>query len=290
MAALELLCPSCGEGLFGEPGRTLCAACGVYGVASDAARAGQGDPLLGQRVLGRFVVLGLRAFGATAAVYDAYDAQADDPAVLKIVRAERSARSGDLAREARILGALTLAEVPRLRAHGEHALAQPTDDAVVASVADVLAMDLAAGGPLSLTPEPSASSARRLAETALPIFTKLHAQGVAHGDVKPGHLFVDRGGSLVGLVDFGSATAPSAREPISRTPAWAPPDDLPGPRFDLWALGKIVDRVARGGASQPAWAPADPALARFVTRCLAPSPGSRPIDAEEGLAILGGTA
>ncbi len=242
--------------------------------------------MLGARIGDRFVVLGLRAFGATAAVYDALDDATDERAVLKVVRADVA--SDVLAREAAILGALSLDAVPRLRARVRFELPPPSDPALRGGVADVLAMDVARGRAFALPAVPSSASARRLAESALTVLASLHDAGVAHGDLKPGHLFVDEEGALVGLVDFGSATASFAPEPVSRTPAYAPEDDGPGPRFDLYSLATLVRRV--GAVEPPRRGCVDPALARFVERGLAAAPGDRLADAREALTILAESA
>jgi serine/threonine protein kinase len=89
----------------------------------------------------------------------------------------------------------------------------------------------------------------------------MHARGVLHRDIKPSNIAFTASGSPK-LLDFGLArlTAPGlsddlritgARQAIvAGTPAYLPPEafhgDLPGVRFDLWALSVVLMEAATG--------------------------------------------
>lgn len=85
---------------------------------------------------------------------------------------------------------------------------------------------------------------RRLLGTLAEAIAYLHARGVVHGDIKPGHILF-RGEEPV-LIDFGIA-ALTADDPLDAiefagTPAWMAPEQLSGaagPPADIWALSAV---------------------------------------------------
>ena len=124
----------------------------------------------------------------------------------------------------------------------------PTPGADVTPVSLTAADLLAAPGgvPLPLLERMWAESADALRH--------LHAQGIAHGDIKPGNLLLSAGGHVT-LTDFGLArvdegplrppgyepTLPDLRSAIRGTPDYLAPECLrggpPTPEADLYALG-----------------------------------------------------
>ena len=188
---------------------------------------------------GRFELRDVIGRGGTSLVYSAVDRlRADDSpengeVAVKVttVEGEDGAELAELVhREARLLGDLVHPNIVRVYEsgsdHDRHYLVME------------LLRGRAAPKLLSTSPE------RRLpAETALRIIGQAatglayaHAQGVAHGDVKPGNLFVTTDGA-VKLLDFGAARRldePSPGAALERdglgalTPLYASPEAIAG--------------------------------------------------------------
>ena len=129
---------------------------------------------------------------------EVYRARGRDSLVaLKIARDERPGVAALLANEARMLARLGGSESPRLIAHGNEQgrayVAMEWHDAVSIAVAAQQAR--------------AARDRRRLHDLVGRMFdayTRLHANGVLHGDVHPGNCLVRDDGGVV-IVDFGNA-------------------------------------------------------------------------------------
>ncbi|MDR6978933.1 hypothetical protein J2X68_005667 [Streptomyces sp. 3330] len=81
----------------------------------------------------------------------------------------------------------------------------------------------------------------------LDVLEAAHGEGITHGELSPGQIFVRARGPLV-LTGFGLAGATLA--PRVAAPAYASPeqarDDRIGPAADLWALGAILYAMVEG--------------------------------------------
>ncbi|MEU9311796.1 serine/threonine-protein kinase [Streptomyces sp. NPDC048256] len=107
------------------------------------------------------------------------------------------------------------------------------------------------GLPLSqLLDQKGAFSPAKAASIGLQLLDVLevaHAEGITHGELSPGQIFVRARGPLV-LTGFGLAGATLA--PRVAAPAYASPeqarDDRIGPAADLWALGAILYTMVEG--------------------------------------------
>lgn len=81
----------------------------------------------------------------------------------------------------------------------------------------------------------------------LDVLEVAHGEGITHGELSPGQIFVRARGPLV-LTGFGLAGATLA--PRVAAPAFASPeqarDDRIGPAADLWALGAILYTMVEG--------------------------------------------
>ncbi|WP_044247230.1 lanthionine synthetase LanC family protein [Chondromyces apiculatus] len=125
---------------------------------------------------------------------------------------------------------------------------------------------------------------------------KLHAAGLAHGDLKSSNVLLGSDPAEIRLIDFEMAHGPSLPALLShgrgtrgyRSPAQIA-GALPSPADDIHALGALLYFVATG--AEPAEGPRDaplhgrppevlnpalpPALCAVITRCLAPDPRAR---------------
>ncbi|MFE7928576.1 serine/threonine protein kinase [Streptomyces sp. NPDC057456] len=107
------------------------------------------------------------------------------------------------------------------------------------------------GLPLSqLLDQKGSFSPARAATIGLQLLDVLevaHGEGITHGELSPGQVFVRARGPLV-LTGFGLAGATLA--PRVAAPAYASPeqarDDRIGPAADLWALGAILYTMVEG--------------------------------------------
>ncbi|NUO48184.1 MAG: hypothetical protein HOV80_04925 [Polyangiaceae bacterium] len=247
---------------------------------TDASDRSPGNPLVGREILGRFTVLGPRAFGGRATAYDALDREKGDRCVVKVIRSDDDVERAlaSLEREATILRAAPREIAPAVRAVGIASL-PAVDRAVPNARFACLALDAVSGIGFSDAAERDGLGAARALLEAL---SALHASGVIHGDLTPSHVFMGSEGAAV-LVDFenGACTrsAPPGDEDAA-TPAFAAPERALGPsvRSDLYAWGRVVERCVR--PLEP------PALAAAVRVSLASDPEARPASAEALLATL----
>ncbi len=239
-------------------------------VPDDAFLRGDGDPLLGRTLLDRFVLLGLHRTGACSAVYDTLDRARAERCLTKVRRHELEPAS--LAEEARLLGLTTA--TPKALACGEGALAPGVEAAfLVMSVAagESLAARLGAGPP------PAPEEARAVVGAA----AALHEAGIAHGDLKPAHLFLAPSGATV--IDLGSAQEVGGPAPTSSgpSPGYAPPEwspgDAPTQAADVFALGRVLEAWARG---------ADEPFGPAIRAALSAAPARRPRDARALAGLL----
>ena len=124
-----------------------------------------------------------------------------------------------------------------------------------------------------------------------------HVQGVVHGDLKPGNVFLCEDGQ-VKVLDFGLAHVFGRGGLSGGTPAYMAPEQARGgpsdERGDVYALGVIVQELVSGSRPGPAAQPspvlgrgtrgaqrAPAALSRLVQRMLEPDPAGRPASAVE---------
>lgn len=205
--------------------------------------------------VGRFIIRGPLALGASSEVYRAADPATDGREVaLKILRPDRR---GELAirlrmiNEAQVLRLLSLPGVVQLIDEGEHSDGRQylATELMPASLAQVTAL--------------AWPQAVRLAAGLATTLSQLHAQGVIHRDVKPQNILVDAG-LRPKLTDFGIAKLPrtattsdspflpwsTESETFVGTYGYAAPEqitsakDVDG-RADVYALGVVLfERIA----------------------------------------------
>ncbi|MFE1835432.1 serine/threonine protein kinase [Streptomyces sviceus] len=89
--------------------------------------------------------------------------------------------------------------------------------------------------------------AARIGLEVLEVLEAAHAEGITHGELSPGQVFVHHQGSVV-VTGFGLAGATLA--PRLSAPSYASPeqarDERIGPAADLWALGAILYTLVEG--------------------------------------------
>ncbi|MEV5433279.1 serine/threonine-protein kinase [Streptomyces sp. NPDC052701] len=89
--------------------------------------------------------------------------------------------------------------------------------------------------------------AARLGLELLDVLDAAHAEGITHGELSPGQVFVRAEGSVV-VTGYGLAGATLA--PRLTAPSYASPeqarDERVGPAADLWALGAILYTMVEG--------------------------------------------
>ncbi|MFJ3225024.1 serine/threonine protein kinase [Streptomyces sp. NPDC086783] len=128
----------------------------------------------------------------------------------------------------------------------------------VATVLDVVeengalwtVMDRIDGTPLSDLLRPGPVSYVRAARTGLAILDVLaaaHREGITHGDLSPGQVFVrgDGGVLVAGFGLLGAAASPRVTAPSYASPEQARGEGA-GPASDLWALGAILYTMVEG--------------------------------------------
>jgi serine/threonine-protein kinase len=145
----------------------------------------------------------------------------------------------------------------------------------------------AAGGASDVDPRWASVAQAPLTwlEPVLEALAAVHAQGFAHGDVKPANvLFDDDGGAW--LSDFGLAR-PFGAPGTPGSAGYVPPERIAGAevsaRDDVFGVGRIVEEILEAG-----WGQADRArLAALAARANADA-AARPEDARALLAMLRG--
>ncbi|WP_309058508.1 serine/threonine-protein kinase [Streptomyces sp.] len=87
----------------------------------------------------------------------------------------------------------------------------------------------------------------RIALELLDVLDAAHAEGITHGELSPGQVFVREGGPVV-VTGYGLAGSTSV--PRLTAPSYAAPeqarDERTGPAADLWALGAILYTMLEG--------------------------------------------
>lgn len=214
-------------------------------------QAAAGGWAAGARLPGGLRLLRPIGGGATAEVWEAEGPAG--PVAVKALRAEwcgRPAHAEALRREGR---------KARLVRHPSLVAMFATDEA---QGRPYLVMELLHGATLQAN-WPGRLPRRRVAALLAgpaAALARLHAAGLVHGDVKPGNLFLEYGGT-VRLLDLGamrmvagsaldeSNWSPPHGLPMA-TPRWAAPERLrgepPDPRDDVHALARVAAEMLAG--------------------------------------------
>jgi tRNA A-37 threonylcarbamoyl transferase component Bud32 len=227
----ELVCPSCGSSFRVEPPSALL------------------PP--GQRVLGKFELLGTAGEGAFGTVYKARDRELDRVVAIKVARPGRWSNGQDQARfqrEAR--------SVAQLR----HAGIVPVHEVGQVDGLPFLVSDFVSGRTLADVLRtrrlPPREAARILAAIADGL-QYAHDRGVIHRDVKPSNIVLDDDGTPH-LMDFGLARREEGEVTLTMegqvlgTPAYMSPEQARGEahrvdgRGDVYSLGVVLYQMLTG--------------------------------------------
>jgi tetratricopeptide (TPR) repeat protein len=273
------------------------------------------DPLLGQRLGGRYRLGAVLGRGGMGTVYRATREDTGDEVAVKVLRHELASAPDARARferEARAVG--------RLDHPGCVTVTDFGDDPEGGHY--YLVMELAPGEPLSrrLARGPlSPVAAALVADGVLAALAHAHAHGIVHRDLKPENIMVGplgEHGGVVKILDFGVARLDGEPEGgrgatlpglVLGTPHYLSPEQCLGEpgdaRSDLYAVGVLLYEMVTGrrpfDAATPRelyaqhigrdpqppsqLAPSDiaPALDVLIMRALAKSPSERFASAEE---------
>lgn len=233
------------------------------GEKPESARPGPPQYLTpGQRIAGRYEVLGVVGEGGMGVVYRCRDRTREVIAVKRAVLPESNPDEhlGWFVAEAQALAALSHDNIVRARDFGQLLDGTP-----------YLAMDLVVGVSLQqlIADRLPMSLLWTLADQVLAALAHAHARGVVHGDLKPSNVLVENDGRLgprARLFDFGLAkrcragldvrlgqrSAPSHPPPSAGTPGYMAPEQILGrrgeicPGTDLYAFGCILYRALSG--------------------------------------------
>jgi serine/threonine protein kinase len=272
----------------------------------------------GERLAGRFEILGEAARGGMGTVFRAHDRRDRRDVALKVLRVDAQGHGARFEREAAILAGLRHPNIVEYISHGA------TPDGLRYLVmewvdGETLAHRLAHG---ELTTAAIVAMARQLCRA----LAALHDRGVVHRDVKPSNVMLARGDvSRVKLVDLGVARRTSEPTRLTRTgvmigtAGYLAPEVVRGGsaidgRADLFALGCVLYECFTGAPAFRGDSPlalcakvllhdppplraldprTPPALDALVSALLARRPDQRPAGAaavERALAELGAIA
>jgi hypothetical protein len=267
----------------------------------------------GERVLGRFEILGQAARGGMGTVFRARDHRDHRDVALKVLRLDVPGHAERFAREAAILADLHHPNIVEYISHGA------TPDGL-----RFLVMEWIAGETLAHRLAGAGMSTAAMVAMAIQLcraLAVLHARQVVHRDLKPSNVMLIGGEQPhVKLVDLGIArsTGPAGR--LTRTgvvigsAGYLAPELVRGPtseidpRADLFALGCVLYECLTGQAAfrgdttlaarakvlvhdPPRPSALDPmtppALDALVAALLARQPAQRPADAASVERMLG---
>ena len=224
----------------------------------------QTDPILGQRLLGRYTVLRLIGKGGMGAVYEAACADGSRVAV-KVIDAAEAGRDESLrrrfVREVRAVSSIKSEHVVRVI----EADTDPSQQMPFIVMEILRGIDLGALIERQGALRPDAMA--RLFVQACEGLSAAHAQGIVHRDIKPANLFLHQlptGEVVVKICDFGiakqissEAGAPAVTANLTRTggvigsPMFMSPEQAKGSRTidhrsDIWSLGASLLHALTG--------------------------------------------
>lgn len=182
---------------------------------------------------GHYQLLGKKAKGATAVVYEALDKLTEKPVALKVLNQRMDDSSGEKDVMSFLHEAMTISKL-------DHPNIVKIHDADIIDEQAYIAMEYVPGYPMSerlrrkklLT----VGECLRILRSMLQALEFAHQHGIVHGDIKPANILFDQARNQYVLTDFGAAfnhqhSFESSRT-ITGTPAYMSPEQLSGSRLD----------------------------------------------------------
>lgn len=188
-----------------------------------------------QTTMGRYVLEDKLGEGGFGIVYRAFDPTTMRRVALKVLRSDPAGASPRALREeARALAAINSEHVVRVLDFGSE------------GGQDFFVMDLVQGRPLRTWTPQSRQEALSVLEGLFFGVEAIHAQRLAHCDLKPDNVFIDARGRPV-VVDFGLALSfrslAQRTDPVGGSPPYSAPEQFTkapiDARVDQYALGRI---------------------------------------------------
>ena len=206
---------------------------------------------------GHYQLLGKKARGSTAIVYEAHDLNTHKRIALKILNRELNNETGD--DETGDRDVLSFLHEAMIVSKLDHPNIVKIHDADIFNERAYIAMDFIAGYPMSerlrrkkyLT----AAESLRIMQSVLNALIVAHSKGIVHGDIKPANIMYDRNKKLYILTDFGAANnggqlLMDTEKRIVGTPAYMSPEQLSGAkmdgRSDLFSLAVTMCHLLSG--------------------------------------------
>ncbi len=262
--ALSHCCGSCHTALDEQSAR-----CDVCGAARPAAGWPSvdvlPDPWLGRLIHQRYLIRRFVGRGGSSVVYLATNITTDEPVAIKIIDLNREPRGHSegtsrkrLEREIEILAHINSPHVLKV-----FDIVEMVDNHV--GVVTEFVHGVTLGQEIERHGFVDAERAVRLARQAAGALAEVHAQGIAHRDLKPDNIIIEqlhRGEEFVHLIDFGIARALdhlSETTGFVGTPLYASPEQARGHRLDartdVYSLGAVIFHMLSG---QPPFMGANP--------------------------------
>lgn len=202
-------------------------------------------------MFGHYQLLGKKARGATATVYEAHDLNTHQRIALKILNHRMKEDSGEADIMTFLHEAMTVSQL-------DHPNIVKIHDADIIDDQAYIAMDYIAGYPMSERLRRkkllSAAESLRIMRCVLDALVKAHHKGIVHGDIKPANIMYDQHRKNYIITDFGAAYSrhrfEDGEKKITGTPAYMSPEQLNGARIDgrsdLFSLAVTIFHLLAG--------------------------------------------
>lgn len=211
----------------------------------------QSEITLTQHYFSHFQIVGRKASGATATVYDAFDSNTHKRIALKVLNDELNDDTGSEDVMSFLNEALTASQL-------DHPNIVRIHDADIWNNKAYIAMDYVVGYPMSerLRRKTLFNSLEslRIMKSVLSALVSAHSKSIVHGDIKPANIMYDTTHQVFILTDFGAAYSDfrdrGGEKKIKGTPAYMSPEQLSGSRIDgrsdLFSLAVTVFHLLSG--------------------------------------------